>query len=145
MRRFGKISAPVLTASLLIGTPAIAQSSLMDLLGIDAPKGEELEALIEEAQQHPLGSENNPVRANMPRGQRAYLNRLRCADGKAPTYDRVGSMGVGIYGQIIDGYEVICEDSETAKSMIIMDMYHPEHVEVAPVPGFTIEAAREPT
>jgi len=133
---------PLAALGLLASVPATAQGSLMDLFGGDAPKGKELEALVDEAQKHPLGSEENPVRADMPRGQRAYLNRLRCDDGKSPSYGRVGSMGVGIYGQIVDGYEVICEGSEPAKTMVIMDMYHPGHVEKEPVPGFTIKKAR---
>lgn len=82
-----------------------------------------------------LGSRENPVRCNMPRGERAYLNRLRCADGKAPTYHRLGSYGPGPYGNIIDGYEVKCSEGDPVK--IFMDMYH-QHVEKVAVPGFTI-------
>jgi hypothetical protein len=82
-----------------------------------------------------LGSKENPVRCNMPRGERAYLNRLRCADGKAPAYHRIGSFGLGPYGNIIDGYNVKCEDKDPVT--VFMDMYH-EHVEKEPVPGFTI-------
>ena len=82
-----------------------------------------------------LGAKTNPVRCNMPRGERAYLNRLRCADGKAPAYHRIGSFGIGPYGNILDGYNVKCEEKEPVT--VFMDMYH-EHVEKEAVPGFTI-------
>ena len=120
--------------------PAAAQDEV-DIFGRKAPGGKALEKLIEKAQEHPLGAKENPVRADMPGGQRAYLNRLRCADGKRPTYARVGNFGLGVYQRIIDGYEVVCEGSTPAKSMIFMDMYHPGHKEPAAVPGFTIEPA----
>ncbi|WP_086608036.1 hypothetical protein [Erythrobacter donghaensis] len=109
--------------------------------GPKAPSGKKLEKLIAKAQKHPLGSQENPVRADMPGGQRAYLSRLRCADGNRPTFDRVGSFGVGVYGRIIDGYEVLCDGSSPEKSLIFMDMYHRGHRETAAVPGFTIEPA----
>jgi hypothetical protein len=127
-----------------LATPApVAAQDLMELLGgPKAPSGDELETLIAAAQAHPLGSKENPVRAEMPQGQRAYLGRLRCADGKRPKFERVGSFGAGVYGRIIDGYEVVCDDSEPAKTMIFMDMYHPGHAEAAAVPGFTIKPTK---
>ena len=82
-----------------------------------------------------FGSKGNPVRCNGPRGERAYLSRLRCADGKAPAFNRIGSFGKGPYGHILDGYNVKCEDKDAVT--VFMDMYH-EHVEKEPVPGFTI-------
>ena len=82
-----------------------------------------------------LGSKGNPVRCSGPPGERAYLNRLRCLDGKAPTYFRIGSYGKGPYGNILDGYNVKCEEKDPVT--IFMDMYH-NHVEKTPVPGFTI-------
>ncbi len=120
--------------------PAAAQD-VTDIFGNKIVSGKELAKLVEAAQAHPLGSEQNPVRADMPGGQRAYLNRLRCADGKRPAYFRVGSFGLGVYDRIIDGYEVTCKDSTPEKAMIYMDMYHPGHKEPAAVPGFTIEPA----
>lgn len=127
-------------AAIAAALPAAAQDET-DMFGFKVPGGKELAKLIEAAQAHPLGAKENPVRADMPGGQRAYLNRLRCADGKRPTYGRVGSFGAGIYGRIIDGYEVLCEGSTPDKSMIYMDMYHPGHKEPAAVPGFTIKPA----
>jgi len=84
----------------------------------------------------PLGSNGNPVRADKPPGQRAYLARLVCGDGNAPaSFRRTGSFGRGPYSSIIDGYEVDCAGT---KFLIFMDMYHPGYVERRPVPGFTI-------
>ena len=87
----------------------------------------------------PFGSADNPVRADMPEGQRAYLSRLRCSNGRAPTYNRIGNMGPGPYGSIIDAYQVDCAAGATpARRVVHMDMYHPGYSEAAPVPGFTI-------
>ena len=80
----------------------------------------------------------------MPSGQRAYLNRLRCPDGNAPAFHRIGNFGFGPYGTIIDGYSVRCRDG--SDTTIFMDMYHRGYVERRAVRGFTIveeEKSRE--
>lgn len=87
---------------------------------------------------HPLGSEANPVRVNMPPGQRDYLSRLRCSDNRAPQFERIGSMGMGPYGQIVDGYDVQCPGSSPDKTTLYLDMYHPTYVETQAPPGFTL-------
>lgn len=83
-----------------------------------------------------LGTKDNPVRCDDPKGERQYLNRLRCSDGKRPVYSRIGSFGLGPYGNILDGYRVKCEGSDEAT--VFMDMYHEGYVEKEAVPGFTI-------
>lgn len=88
-----------------------------------------------------LGAKTNPVRCKGPRGERAYLNRLRCGDGKPPEYRRMGSYGKGPYGNILDGYSVSCEGKDAVT--VFMDMYH-EHVEEKAVPGFTIVDSEKP-
>ena len=88
----------------------------------------------------PLGLRENPVRSDMPAGERAYLNRLRCEDAAQPVYSRVGSFGDGPDGHIIDGYQVTCPGSAPAETLIFMDMYHGGHAETRAVPGFTIVA-----
>ena len=90
------------------------------------------------AQAAELGSDAKPVLADMPPGQRAYLDRLRCADGNAPAYQRVGNIGPGPDGHIVDLYDVTCDGSEPARTGIHIDMYHRRHVEDEAVPGFTI-------
>jgi hypothetical protein len=86
----------------------------------------------------PLGSEQNPVRVNMPAGEREYLSRLRCSDGAAPTFDRQGSAGPGPDNHILDIYAVRCAAGEPRESQIWMDMYHPPRTERAAPPGFTL-------
>ena len=83
-----------------------------------------------------LGTRTNPVRCENPRGEREYLGRLRCANGKPPEYSRIGSFGFGPYGNIIDGYRVKCEDAD--ETTIFMDMYHKGYFEKEAVPGFSI-------
>jgi hypothetical protein len=83
-----------------------------------------------------LGTKTNPVRCDDPKGERQYLSRLRCPDGKRPEFSRIGSFGVGPYGNILDGYRVKCEGRDEVT--VFMDMYHEGYVEKEAVPGFTI-------
>lgn len=108
------------------------------LRGEGAMQGKQLEAAIEKAAQHPLGSMKNPVRAHMPGGQRAYLSRLRCSDGNSPTFQRIGNMGVGPYGNFVDAYGVECGSGTPADAVVHLDMYHPGHKESRTVGEFTI-------
>jgi hypothetical protein len=107
-------------------------------LGMEGLTGRELEEAIAGAEAHPLGSAKNPIRENMPAGQRAYLGRLRCASGEAPVAERAAGAGsVGVYGYIVDRYDVTCPGA--APVQVYIDMYHdgPEH---RPIPGFSIAA-----
>ncbi|HSG35304.1 MAG TPA: hypothetical protein VLA37_12280 [Sphingomonadaceae bacterium] len=139
-----QIPLTLLAASVLSGcaTTTSSKNDELDtalalmLSGQSATQGSELDAAVAEADQHQLGSDENPVRASMPQGQRAYLDRLRCPDGSAPAYHRVGNFGVGVYGNIVDGYQVTCPGAEP--KMVVMDMYHRGYVENRAVPGFTI-------
>jgi hypothetical protein len=83
----------------------------------------------------PLGSWDNPVKSNGPSGERAYIRQLKCPDEETPKFHRIGSSGVGPYGNILDIYELSCGNK---KFDIYMDMYHCCK-ETRPVPGFTIE------
>ena len=104
---------------------------------------EETAAIVEEASAYPLGSKENPVRAEGPPGQRAYLARLRCSNLKRPEFVRRGSAGLSPYGSIVDIYAVTCKKAEPAESFIYLDMYHPGHVEEEAVPGFGITGGRK--
>ncbi len=90
----------------------------------------------------PLGSETNPVKCQQPVGQRAYLSRLRGPDGKPPRYRRIGNVGAGVHGNVVDLYEVTCGSNTTVQ--IYMDMYHHGHIETNAVPGYTIVPPPEP-
>ncbi|MDF7776633.1 hypothetical protein P1X14_15355 [Sphingomonas sp. AOB5] len=110
-----------------------ARDMMLELGG--GMRGEALEAAIKEAEAYPLGSKENPVRENQPRGQWAYLRRLRCASGEAPSFNRAGNVGEGPFGFIVDLYKVTCPGQ--APVDIYIDMYH-DGGETRPVPGFTI-------
>ncbi len=97
-----------------------------------------LGAALTEAARHPLGSEENPVRADMPGGQRAYLARLRCTNDAPPTWRRVGNLGSGVFGSIVDQYDVRCEGAHPPRTIIVMDMYFKGHVEARAIDGFEI-------
>ncbi|WP_299321405.1 hypothetical protein [Parasphingopyxis sp.] len=120
-------------------TPREEMDELLRSLGEPPhPSGAALDRLIADADARPLGSRENPVRADMPQGQRAYLDRLRCENGLPPRYNRAGNFGPGPFGSIIDGYEVACPNSAPETMMIFMDMYHSGYRETATVPGFAI-------
>ena len=114
------------------------------LAGQSQTSGSALDRRVAGAARHPLGSRNNPVRSEMPMGERAYLQRLRCSDDQAPSFNRDGSYGVGVYGNIIDGYTVDCGAAAPGRVEVFMDMYHPGYVEERPVPGFTIIPSSQP-
>ena len=97
--------------------------------------GAALDRAIEEAAAFPLGSKQNPIRENGPAGQRAYLRRLRCADGAAPAFLRAGNAGPGPFGFIIDDYQVTCPGAQPVD--IYIDMYH-DGPENRAAPGFSI-------
>jgi hypothetical protein len=130
----------MMTALALLSACATSEDASLDrmLSGQSQMSGKKLERAIAEASAFPFGSQRNPVRASMPPGQHAYLGRLRCSDGKAPKFERVGSYGIGVYGNILDGYSVDCGAAAPGKVEIFMDMYHAGYVEARPVPGFTI-------
>lgn len=115
-----------------------AAEELMRALGFGGMEGAALDKAIAQAASHPLGFSKNPVRADSPPGERAYLRRLRCADGTPPSFERQGSSGIGPFGRIMDIYRARCAGGEPAA--IYMDMYHKGAVEARPVAGFTIEA-----
>lgn len=108
---------------------------MMRSMGMAGLEGDELRVAIEQAETHPLGTKENPVRENSPRGEYGYLAKLRCTDGSRPAYHRVGNVGAGIYGNIVDLFEVRCEGQSAVQ--VYMDMYH-DGPEMRPVPGFTI-------
>ena len=129
----------------LAAVPAAAQKAsrdepidLMTALGIQPPDPARVQAAIEAAAAHPLGSMENPVRVKGPPGERAYIARLRCADGRPPRVGQRGSMGIGPFLMIVDGYPLDCGDAAPGRTTLMMDMYHPDHREDRAPPGFSI-------
>ena len=132
----------LLVAFALLGSTAAAAQErpneardIMRSMGMKIMSGGKLKKAIAKAEQHPLGSKKNPVRENMPKGQLAYLARLRCADGATPAAVRNGNVGTGVFGNIVDLYTVACEGAAPVE--VYMDMYH-DGPENRPVPGFTM-------
>jgi hypothetical protein len=127
-----------------VAVPASAQQrpnearDMMRSMGLKGMSAKKMAKAIAKAEKSPLGSKSNPIRENMPEGQIAYLSRLRCSDGQAPAFNRKGSVGLGVYGNIVDLYNVTCKGAASVD--VYMDMYH-DGPENRPVPGFTIAPA----
>lgn len=119
------------------GDRTISPEQMLRDLGL-GPDQDDLRAAIEAAQAHPLGTVRNPVRVGGPDGERAYIARLRCADGNAPQVGERGSAGVGAFGTIVDVYPLDCGSAAPGRFDIVMDMYHAEHRETRAPTGFTI-------
>ena len=94
-----------------------------------------IEQAIAAAAAHPLGTLANPIRVAGPEGERVYLARLRCADGRAPAIGVKTAGGVGAYGSLVD-----CGAAAPGKVSLVLDKYHEEHPEQSVPAGF--QAAR---
>lgn len=82
-----------------------------------------------------LGGRDNPICCLGEAGEKAYLQRLICPDGSAPTFRPYGRIGRGPYGNDVDLYDVFCG---TTKHRIFMDPYFKDYIEDEAPPGFTI-------
>jgi hypothetical protein len=139
MWRLAAISAIFASAAGAAGpdgpTTAADMRAMYKELGSPGLEGAALQKAIADADKSPLGSEKNPIRVNLPAGERYYLGRLRCLDKATPAFNRSGSVGIGPYGYILDLYAVTCPGK--APVQVYMDMYH-DQPEARPVPGFTV-------
>ena len=140
MRRWG-IKLALVAAGLAMTASAEAKHKpnamrdMMRELGSAGLEGKELDAAILKANKDPVGSKENPVRENMPKGEHDYLQRQRCPDSSVPTFSRSGSTAAGIYGNILDLYQVQCPGMGPIS--IYIDMYH-DGPDDRPLPGFCI-------
>ena len=138
---------PLIACLLFVATPALAQTAqprlgartqspdqMMGALNRGSPE-EEMRALVAAAAAHPLGSAENPVRVGGPEGERAYLGRLRCADGSQARVGARREAGVGAFGSVVFAYELGCG---AQAGRVVFDMYHEEHVETRAPAGFTL-------
>lgn len=121
-----------------LGARTATPEQLLAELGLGVSDAE-LERAIAAAAAHPLGTSENPVRVGGPDGERAYIARLRCADGSTPKSRREGSAGVGAFGTIVDLYRLDCGAAAPGTTELVIDMYHSEHREDRAPPEFTIE------
>ena len=138
--------ALLIAAATAAAFPAPASAQLrtprqtLEEMGL-APSEERVRRAVERAAGEPLGSERNPVRVSSPAGQRAYMARLRCADGTPPEVGQRHNAGEGPFGTIIDIYPLDCGDSAPGQVQLAMDMYHDDHVETNAPAGFTLVGA----
>ena len=100
---------------------------------------EELRRAIAAAAAHPLGSAENPIRTAGPEGTRAYIARLRCADGSSPRVGAGKEGGVGGYGSVLALYALDCGAASPGKVDLRVDIYHEENVETRAPAGFRLE------
>ncbi|MGZ8286400.1 MAG: hypothetical protein ACXW27_10480 [Allosphingosinicella sp.] len=138
----------ILAATALLAAPAAAQklgartSSPDQVLGQEAALDPvaEAERIAAAAAAYPLGTEQNPVRVGGPEGARAYIARLRCADGSRPQIGPRSTGGVGAYGTFTERYPLDCGGAAPGRAILAFDFYHAEHEEARPAPGFAIDA-----
>src|SRR5690348_42318 len=121
------ILASVFATTLIFSaTPALAQRAtprqMLEEMG-RAPSRQEVARAVNRARARPLGTAANPVRVSGPEGERAYIDRLRCADGDAPRVGQRHNDGVGAFGTIVDVYPLDCGDAEPGRFDLVMDMY----------------------
>ncbi|MEA3018229.1 MAG: hypothetical protein QOI38_2951 [Sphingomonadales bacterium] len=105
--------------------------------GVGAGQDDLAEA-IAAAAAHPLGTVQNPVRVGGPEGERAYLARLRCADGSEPAIGPRADAGIGAFGSVVASYPLDCGSAAPRRATVVMDMYHEEHRETRAPAGFAI-------
>jgi hypothetical protein len=121
-----------------VGERTITPEKLLESFG-PGSSNEEVDEAVAAAAAFPLGSAQNPVRVGGPEGERAYIARLKCADGSRPQVGQRSSAGTGAFGSIVDAYPLDCGAAAPGRTTIVMDMYHDEHREDRAPAGFTID------
>ena len=118
----------------------LSPASQEALAGVGAGNSDtEVASAIAAASASPLGSLQNPVRVEGPEGARAYVARLRCADGSAPRVGASAPAGVGAFGSVTEAFPLDCGKAAPGKFTAIVDIYHEGHVERHAPAGFTID------
>ncbi|HEX9931848.1 MAG TPA: hypothetical protein VGB08_03315, partial [Allosphingosinicella sp.] len=107
------------------GDRTVTPEQMLRDLGL-GPDQDDLREALAAAAAHPLGTAQNPVRVGGPEGERAYIARLRCADGSRPEVGPRASGGVGAFGTIVDLYRLDCGRAAPGRVDLVMDMYHAE-------------------
>jgi hypothetical protein len=117
-----------------LGARTASPEAMVAQLNPASPE-EEMSRLIAAADQHPLGSQENPIRVAGPDGERTYLAHLRCADGSPARVGARHEAGIGPYGSVTGAYDVTCAG---VSGRLVFDMYEEEHREVRAPAGFTL-------
>jgi hypothetical protein len=142
---------PTLAAALAAALALAAQTTAMPPIGqrtatpqqllAQSAAGDveaEIAAQADAAAAYPLGTAENPVRVGGPDGERTYLARLRCANGRAPQIGERREAGVGAYGSVVAAFALDCGSAAPGRASVVMDMYHEEHRETRAPAGFTL-------
>jgi hypothetical protein len=100
----------------------------------------ELERMAAAAAAHPLGTLLNPVRVGGPEGARAYIARLRCADGSVARVGPRAGGGIGAYGSVTERYSLDCGAAAPGRVDLVLDVYHEGHQESRAPAGLRLGA-----
>ncbi|MBV8686420.1 MAG: hypothetical protein JOZ90_06475 [Alphaproteobacteria bacterium] len=130
-------AAPAAAPADPLGKRTAEPEKLLSGIG-EASSDAALEAEIAAAAAFPLGSLANPVRVGGPEGERAYVRRLRCADGKPPRIGDRRPGGVGAFGSLVDLFPLDCGAAAPGRVELMMDMYFEEQAEQRAPAGFTL-------
>ena len=131
------VAAPAAAAAPKPGDRTVSPEALLAELGAGVSDAE-LARVAAEAERHPLGTAANPVRVGGPDGARAYVARLRCADGSTPKVGASSAAGVGAYGTVVAAWPLDCGAAAPGAFPLVIDMYHEEHRETRAPEGFTL-------
>lgn len=88
----------------------------------------------------PLGSRNNPVRADGRPGEIAYLGRLRCPSGGAPHFHFQRRGPSSPHGNPLDRFTLRCVIDNRSFDVFV-DRHHEGYVEERAVAGLAIADA----
>jgi hypothetical protein len=137
-----------LILALLLAAPATAQTAKLgkrtappeqSMSGIGGGSSDAEIARAEAAAAgSPLGSLQNPVRVGGPDGERAYIARLRCADGKPPRSGVGRPGGTDAYGSVAEIVTLECGGAAPGRTEIAVDLYFEEHREERAPDGFPL-------
>jgi len=132
------LAAPASAADPKVGARTGAPEQLFAGIG-EGTSEAALEQEIAAAEAHPLGTLANPVRVGGPEGARAYIARLRCADGSPPKTGPRADGGIGGFGAVTEVRPVDCGAAAPGRLNLLFDVYHEEHRENRAPQGFRIE------
>jgi hypothetical protein len=97
---------------------------------------EAMASAIAAANAYPLGTLQNPIRVAGPNGARAYIARLRCADGSPPAAGREIPGSADAFGTLTTVIPLSCGSAPAVS--FVFDFYQEEYRETRPPSGFSL-------
>ena len=136
------LAAALLAAPAAAQTPGLGKRTAPPEQSMAGIGGGSSDAEIARAEQaaagFPLGSLQNPVRVGGPEGERAYLGRLRCADGKPPRAGIGRPGGTDAFGSVAEMVTLDCGAAAPGRTELAFDLYFEEHREDRAPGGFAL-------